>query len=165
MSLYKEWNDYVVDVVKNKGENVFWDTFGKVETGFYKKVLGEQITSLQGTVEELASKFDVDAIQFMGLIDGISDSLNEELDLENMERDTKLDVHIDYEKLYFNMLDSKADYLYTLPQWDAIFSVDKRKSIQKDYRDSKTVVKEVRIGRNDPCPCGSGKKYKKCCGK
>jgi uncharacterized protein YecA (UPF0149 family) len=21
------------------------------------------------------------------------------------------------------------------------------------------------IGRNDPCPCGSGKKYKKCCGK
>jgi uncharacterized protein len=23
---------------------------------------------------------------------------------------------------------------------------------------------EVRAGRNDPCPCGSGKKYKKCCG-
>jgi preprotein translocase subunit SecA len=32
-------------------------------------------------------------------------------------------------------------------------------------------VKQVRkeaadkVGRNDPCPCGSGKKYKKCCGK
>ena len=26
-------------------------------------------------------------------------------------------------------------------------------------------VKEVKIGRNDPCPCGSGKKYKNCCGK
>lgn len=26
------------------------------------------------------------------------------------------------------------------------------------------VVKEDKIGRNDPCPCGSGKKYKKCCG-
>ncbi len=25
--------------------------------------------------------------------------------------------------------------------------------------------KKVKIGRNDPCPCGSGKKYKKCCGK
>ena len=24
---------------------------------------------------------------------------------------------------------------------------------------------EPKIGRNDPCPCGSGKKYKKCCGK
>ena len=27
-----------------------------------------------------------------------------------------------------------------------------------------TVVKEKEPGRNDPCPCGSGKKYKKCCG-
>ncbi len=26
------------------------------------------------------------------------------------------------------------------------------------------VVNEQKIGRNDPCPCGSGKKYKKCCG-
>ncbi len=28
----------------------------------------------------------------------------------------------------------------------------------------KTVVAEKKVGRNDPCPCGSGKKYKKCCG-
>ncbi len=38
------------------------------------------------------------------------------------------------------------------------------------YYDSKrpyaTVQREgPKIGRNDPCPCGSGKKYKKCCGK
>ncbi len=25
-------------------------------------------------------------------------------------------------------------------------------------------VQSAKIGRNDPCPCGSGKKYKKCCG-
>lgn len=30
---------------------------------------------------------------------------------------------------------------------------------------SATVRKAIKIGRNDPCPCGSGKKYKKCCGK
>ncbi len=29
----------------------------------------------------------------------------------------------------------------------------------------KPVVKEKEVGRNDPCPCGSGKKYKKCCGR
>jgi SWIM/SEC-C metal-binding protein len=29
----------------------------------------------------------------------------------------------------------------------------------------KTSIAEEKIGRNDPCPCGSGKKYKKCCGK
>jgi len=28
----------------------------------------------------------------------------------------------------------------------------------------KPVVAAVKAGRNDPCPCGSGKKYKKCCG-
>jgi preprotein translocase subunit SecA len=32
-------------------------------------------------------------------------------------------------------------------------------------RTQKAVVKKSRVGRNDPCPCGSGKKYKKCCGK
>ena len=30
---------------------------------------------------------------------------------------------------------------------------------------NKTVRKGKKVGRNDPCPCGSGKKYKKCCGK
>ena len=29
----------------------------------------------------------------------------------------------------------------------------------------KTPKKVKKIGRNDPCPCGSGKKYKQCCGK
>lgn len=29
---------------------------------------------------------------------------------------------------------------------------------------SQPFVREPKIGRNDPCPCGSGKKYKKCCG-
>ena len=30
---------------------------------------------------------------------------------------------------------------------------------------NKTIRKGKKVGRNDPCPCGSGKKYKKCCGK
>jgi len=32
---------------------------------------------------------------------------------------------------------------------------------QSETRDASSVA---RVGRNDPCPCGSGKKYKKCCG-
>ena len=28
-----------------------------------------------------------------------------------------------------------------------------------------TKIAEKKVGRNEPCPCGSGKKYKKCCGK
>ena len=30
---------------------------------------------------------------------------------------------------------------------------------------SKTMIAEKKVGRNESCPCGSGKKYKKCCGK
>ncbi len=32
------------------------------------------------------------------------------------------------------------------------------------YVETRTVAEEDRVGRNDPCPCGSGKKYKKCHG-
>lgn len=100
----------------------------------------------------------------MGFLDGINESLNETLDLESMDESTTVHLDIDLEKLFYNMLDAKADYLYELPQWDAIFSDDKRKEIRKAFNNSKTVRSEVRIGRNDPCPCGSGKKYKKCHG-
>ena len=71
----------------------------------------------------------------------------------------------DKELLYKNMVDAKADWLYQLPQWDEIFSEEKRKELYKEQKKSGTVVKPHKIGRNDPCPCGSGKKYKYCCGK
>jgi uncharacterized protein YecA (UPF0149 family) len=100
----------------------------------------------------------------MGFLDGINDSLKERIDIESIERDSEFSLDVDLEKLYFNMLDAKADYLYNLPQWNDILTDEKRAEITKAYKKSKTVVKEVRIGRNDPCPCGSGKKYKKCCG-
>lgn len=35
----------------------------------------------------------------------------------------------------------------------------------KDDTTTRTQAKSKKIGRNDPCPCGSGKKYKQCCGK
>ena len=46
-------------------------------------------------------------------------------------------------------------------------SVAKVTGTNKDDVESKqqTVVKGEKVGRNDPCPCGSGKKYKKCCGR
>jgi len=35
---------------------------------------------------------------------------------------------------------------------------------EQEYGTVKPIVKDKEPGRNDPCPCGSGKKYKKCCG-
>ena len=75
-----------------------------------------------------------------------------------------IDAEIDFEKLFWNMLEAKADWLYTLGEWEEILPKEKRDEITKAYKRSKIAVSN-KIGRNDPCPCGSGKKYKKCCGR
>ena len=47
---------------------------------------------------------------------------------------------------------------------EAIHSVDGGSKIGTDV--DRTIRNEgPKVGRNDPCPCGSGKKYKNCCGK
>ena len=163
MSLYKQW----VDLMEGQTEETFeafWEEYSGTETRIYENILENKDVHLAGKFSELVEKFEANPVIFMGFLDGINDSLKESLDIENIEPDTQFSLDVDYEKLYFNMLDAKADYLYTLPQWDAILTEEKRAEITKAFKKSKTVVKEVRIGRNDPCPCGSGKKYKKCCG-
>ena len=51
------------------------------------------------------------------------------------------------------------------PAWDEIFDAETKHALYLEQKKSGTVVVGKKIGRNDPCPCGSGKKYKKCCGK
>lgn len=163
MSLYQEWVD-LYEGQTNETFQKFWIEYSAAETKIYTELLSSPESKYEGVVKDKAAELDIDIKIFMGFLDGINDSLKESLDIENIEPDTQFSLDVDYEKLYFNMLDAKADYLYTLPQWDAILTEEKRAEITKAFKKSKTVVKEVRIGRNDPCPCGSGKKYKKCCG-
>lgn len=163
MSLYQEWVD-LYEGQTNETFQKFWNEYSAAETKIYTELLSSPESKYEGVVKDKAAELDIDIKIFMGFLDGINDSLKESLDIENIEPDTQFSLDVDYEKLYFNMLDAKADYLYTLPQWDAILTEEKRTEITKAFKKSKTVVKEVRIGRNDPCPCGSGKKYKKCCG-
>ena len=100
-----------------------------------------------------------------GFLDGINDSLKEENPIETMEEETVVSLAYDTEKLYKNMVAAGADWLYELPQWENIFTEEKRKELYKEQKNSGTIRKEKKIGRNDACPCGSGKKYKKCCGR
>ncbi|MEG1478260.1 MAG: SEC-C metal-binding domain-containing protein, partial [Clostridiales bacterium] len=44
-------------------------------------------------------------------------------------------------------------------------NIQENRSEDGEVKVKKPVRKEHTVGRNDPCPCGSGKKYKKCCGK
>ena len=82
-----------------------------------------------------------------------------------MTEDTKIDFSLNLEVLYKNMVDARAEWLYQLPQWNEIFDEDKRKKLYLEQKKSNTIVRKEKIGRNDPCPCGSGKKYKMCCGR
>jgi preprotein translocase subunit SecA len=165
MSLYKAWTDMVVDYVKHRGEAAFWNEYGGIERKIYTDLLANHSEKVKGTIKELAEKYGTTEEFFMGFIDGINDSLKQTYDLEALTPESEIELDVDYENLYYNMLDAKADYLYELPQWESIFSKEKRKDIQRNWRDSKIVVNENKVGRNDPCTCGSGKKYKKCCGK
>lgn len=165
MSLYNNWTDMVVDYVKTKGEDAFWAEYSKVETNIYKDILANHNTIKTTTIDDLAKEYETSIEFAMGFVDGINDSLKTPYDLDNVEADTELVLDVDLEKLYYNMQDAKADYLYSLPQWDAIFSEEKRKEITRACKAAGIVRNENKIGRNDPCPCGSGKKYKKCCGK
>lgn len=165
MSLYARWTDMVVDYVKTKGEKAFWQEYSKVETNIYKDLLANHNEVKKTTIDELSKKYESTVEFVMGFVDGINESLKNSYDLEKVDENTELVFDIDLENLYFNMLDAKADYLYTLPQWDGIFSQEKRNEIEKNYKESKIVRNENKVGRNDQCPCGSGKKYKKCCGK
>lgn len=165
MSLYKQWNDMVVEYVKTKGEEAFWDEYTNVETAIYKDLLSNHNSVVTATIADLAKKFNTSEEFVMGFVDGINDSLNKPFELEEVTATEEISLDINLEKLYFNMLEAKADYLVELKQWDGIFSPEKRKEIQKQYRQSAMVINENKIGRNDPCTCGSGKKYKKCCGK
>ena len=165
MSLYTDWTDMVVDYVKNKGENAFWVEYSKLEKNIYKDLLAKHNEVKKTTINELAKEYNSTVEFTMGFVDGINDSLKNQYDLEKIDADTELVLDLDLETLYYNMLDAKAEYLYTLPQWDGIFSVEKRAEIQKKFKESKIVRNTTKVGRNDLCPCGSGKKYKKCCGK
>ena len=165
MSLYTQWTEMVVEYVKTKGEKAFWAEYTKVETAIYKDLLANHKEVKKATIADLAKEYGTTEEFVMGFVDGINDSLNNPYDLEALSATDELVLDINLEQLYFNMLEAKAEYLYMLPQWDAIFSVEKRKEIQKSYRESCSVRNENKVGRNDACPCGSGKKYKKCCGK
>ena len=163
MSLYKQW----VDLMEGQTEETFeafWEEYSETDTKIYTHILENKDTHLAGKFSDLVAQFEANPVIFMGFLDGIQTSLNNPFDLEKIDEDSEIDLDIDFEKLFFNMLKAEAEYLYGLPQWENILTEEKMIEIIKDYKRSKTVHKEKEPGRNDPCPCGSGKKYKKCCG-
>lgn len=166
MALLKEWRDMAYDETMDQGSlQRFWANYFEQEKEIYQELLQNPDEVVSGTVKELAEKYDVDIMVMTGFLDGIDDSLKEANPIETMEADTVVQLGFDKELLYKNMVAAQADWLYGLEEWNAIFSEEKQKELYKEQKSSTTIVKEAKVYPNDPCPCGSGKKYKKCCGR
>ena len=166
MALLEEWHKIAYNDKADQGElQRFWQHYFLLEKGVYEKLLANPDEAVEGTVKELAEKYELSIMEMTGFLDGINDSLVTPNPIEEMDEDTKVSLAFDKEKLYKNMVDAKADWLYNLPAWDEIFDAETKHALYLEQKKSGTVVVGKKIGRNGPCPCGSGKKYKKCCGK
>lgn len=165
MSILQEWRDfaYANDMESRQGQ-IFWANYFNIEKEIYKKLLASPDKVWEGSVGELAKELDTEFKYFVGFLDGVNDSLVTPNPIEEMDKDTKVSLAFDKEKLYYNMVGAGADWLYDLEEWEPLLTEERRKELYKEQRNSTTIVKGKKIGRNDPCTCGSGKKYKKCCG-
>ena len=166
MALLQEWREIAYSQEADRAQlQKFWTNYFLIEKGIYEKLLADPTNVERGAVKELAEKYNQDVLTMVGFLDGINDSLKIANPIETMTEDTVVSLAFDKERLYKNMVDAKADWLYELPQWDEIFDENTKKRLYREQKQSGTIRKDKKIGRNDPCPCGSGKKYKKCCGR
>jgi preprotein translocase subunit SecA len=165
MGLLQEWRDFAYSKDTNdRAGQLFWADYFNKEKEVYKLLLSNADKVYEGSVASLAEQFGLDLKYMAGFLDGINDSLKVTNPIEDMDQDTVVSLAFDKEKLYYNMVAAKAEWLYELTEWDELLTEERRKELYREQRNSSTVVKDKKIGRNDPCPCGSGKKYKKCCG-
>ena len=166
MGILQQWRVKAYDERANKGDiQRLWADYFAKEKEIYAEILKNPDEVVTGTVSELADKFGVDLMTMVGFLDGINDSLKEQNPIEEMDENTVVNLGFDKELLYKNMVAAGADWLYGLEEWEPIFDEEKRKELYKEQKESGTVRKPAKIYPNDPCPCGSGKKYKKCHGR
>ena len=167
MALLEDWRTLAYNEKADRGQmQKLWADYFAKEKDVYAELLKNPDEEVKGTVKELAEKFGMDLMFMTGFLDGINDSLKTPNPIEEMTEDTEVSLAFDKELLYKNMVGAGADWLYGLPEWETIFDEDKCKELYHEQKIAGTVKREgKKVYPNDPCPCGSGKKYKKCCGK
>jgi len=168
MSYFEDWNKNINYSDDQTKYSAYVQHYYDLEKNAYNIILAaypNHQSLTEGKALDLAAAlgFQKDDMEiFAGFLDGLNPSLTTRIDPEAMDDDSDLALDIDFEKLFWNMRDAKADWLYELPSWNHVLPKEKRMDIAKKFRESKIVHTE-KIGRNDPCPCGSGRKYKQCC--
>ena len=162
MKLYDKWIEKLKSGSRAQVDALLSDYYAK-ETEVYRQLLSEKADTFTGTAAEFGAKYGISDYEIGAFMEGINTSLASPQDVKEIDLDTPLEFTIVWRELYKNMLKAKADWLYDLPEWDNFYTEDERREITREFRQSQQ-VHHVKIGRNDPCPCGSGKKYKNCCG-
>jgi hypothetical protein len=122
---------------------------------------------LMPEIEQLFNKQIVD-IFAAGDFDKVKSEM--EKSVSTYSKKEILDIHEIYENIHaweLNSLDNDLDYNFdSKPTDDMLLSNESKLDNFIDYEEqpAKQYIRaERKIGRNEPCPCGSGKKYKKCC--
>jgi hypothetical protein len=166
MSYYSQWQALLSESGTSPAADEAIKQYYQMETTAYERILNRHETEIRGNAADLSAQlgFGQEMVTFVGFLDGINSSLRASLDLESVQDETEIVLSIDFRRLYRQMHEVKADWLYSLKTWDQVIAPEEQQSLTREYRLSKIVHRE-KIGRNDPCPCGSGKKYKTCCGK
>ena len=127
-TILEQWRSIAYDQQADRNKlQRFWANYFNIEKGIYEKLLANPDEVVTGTVKELADKYGLEVLTMVGFLDGINDSLKIPNPIETMDENTKVSLCFDKELLYKNMVDARADWLYELPQWDAIFTPEKRK--------------------------------------
>lgn len=167
MSYFEDWNKNIEAQGGQGGLSDYAQRYYELETAAYKQILAAYPDAVwKSSAKEMAEKlgFATEMDIYLGFLEGISSSLKNKLDLPSVSADTEIELDIDYEKLFWNMHDASAKWLFELEEWDNIFSTEERVQLTKAFNREHIAV-STKVGRNDPCTCGSGKKYKNCCGK
>jgi len=162
MALHDAWKRVAYDQQGQPVKRV-WDEFLAQEKKTYVKILTEKLTLIEGSMEELAERFSLSLPHMANFVDGIREAVDGLPETDELEADTQIKLEIDFKRLYKQMVEYKAKPLYSLTEWNEIFSAEEQKEFYQEQKKARTIVRSEKVGRNEPCPCGSGKKYKKCC--
>ena len=134
-TLLEQWRDTAYSKEMDKASlQKFWGTYFQTEKEIYEKLLENPDEEVKGTVKELAEKYGINVFTMTGFLDGINDSLKVANPIETMDEDTEVSLAFDKELLYKNMVDAKADWLYELPQWDKIFTKNRKTHVQSTWK-------------------------------
>ncbi|HHW43165.1 MAG TPA: preprotein translocase subunit SecA [Desulfotomaculum sp.] len=85
------------------------------------------------------------------------------------QKDPLIEYKFEGYEMFQNMIASiQEDVVRYIYRVNVVQTPRQRQTVENRYQEEgppQPVRREQKVGRNDPCPCGSGKKYKKCCGR